>query len=433
MKTTPKLGLWTGTSLVAGTMIGSGVFLLPSSLASFGGISILGWLVSSTGAILIALMLGRLSRRIPLTGGPYEYTRAAFGDSLSFLVGWGFWFSMLTAGAAVSVATVGYLGILFPELIQHPFNSGIAAVVIIWSLVGLNMAGVKAAGRFQFTTLLLKLLPLLMVIVAGLLFFQGSHFQPFNRSGGSALSAISATGALTLWAFGGMESASVAAEDIKDPGKNVARVTTFGVLLAAGVYMLSTVGVMAILPPEILAGSSAPFADAATQSLGPFAGSVIAAGAVIACLGALNGLIFVQGRIPFAMARDKLFPARFSRLSKRGTPTFSLLVSGFIITVFMWMNYSKNIVDLFTYIILLSTLSFLLPYAFSAIAELVLLAKTKDKIDKRKLRLNLVLGVLAYFFAMWMVVGVGKEAGYWGLILFLSGLPVYALIKWQKA
>ena len=418
------LGLWTGTSLVAGTMIGSGIFLLPSALAPFGGISILGWLVSSAGAILIALMLGGLSRRIPQTGGPYAYTRSAFGDALGFLVGWGFWFAMLTGGAAIAVAAVGYLGLFFPVLTQHPLNSGMAALVIIWALVGLNVAGVREAGWFQLATLLLKLLPLGMVIIAGILHFQGRHFQPFNLSGSSAFSAISATGAMTLWAFGGMESASVAAEDIKNPGTNVARVTTFGVLLAAGVYILGTIGVMGILPPEVMKESSAPFADAAALQLGAFAGSAVAIGAIISCLGALNGIIFVQGRIPYAMARDRLFPARFSRLSERGTPAFSLIAGGLAVTAFMLLNYSKSIVDLFTYIVLLSTLSLLLPYAFSAIAELVLLVKQRGQVDRHKLALNLVLGLLAYLFAMWMISGVGQEATYWGLILFLGGRPV---------
>jgi len=427
-----KLGIWTGTSLVAGTMIGSGVFLLPSSLAAFGGISLAGWLVSSTGAILIALMLSRLSRHIPKSGGPYAYTRSIFGDALGFLVGWGYWFALLTGGAAISVAAVGYLGIFFPVLTSSPFISGLAALVIIWSLVGLNILGVREAGGFQLATLILKLLPLIMVIITGLLFFREAHFQPFNLSGGSALGAVTATGAMTLWAFGGLESASVAAEDIRDPERNVTKVTTFGVLLAAGVYTLSTFGVMAILPPEVLGASSAPFADVATRQLGPAAGSIVAIGAIISCLGALNGLIFVQGRIPYAMGRDQLFPRRFGQLSQRGTPAFALIISGLVVTLFMALNYSRGIVDLFTYIVLLSTMSLLLPYVFSAIAELVLLVKWKGQIDKRRLTRNLVLGILAYLFAMWMITGVGQEAVYWGLMLWLVGLPVYAVMRWQE-
>lgn len=327
---------------------------------------------------------------------------------------------------------MGYLGSFFPVLTETPINSGISALVVIWALVGLNIIGVKEAGGFQLATLILKLLPLIMVIVAGFIFFKAAHFQPFNLSGGSAFSAISATGAMTLWAFGGLESASVAAEDLDNPAQNVTRVTVLGVSLAAAVYILSTIGVMGILPPEVLQESSAPFADAATLQLGPFAGSIVAVGAIIACLGALNGLIFVQGRIPFAMARDGLFPKGFSQLSKRGTPAFSLTVSGLIVTVFMALNYSKSIVDLFTYIILLSTLSLLLPYTFSAIAEIVLLIKQKEKMDRRKIVLNVSLAVLAYLFGMWLIAGVGKEAAYWGLILFLIGLPVYAWFKWWE-
>ena len=418
--------------MVAGTMIGSGVFLLPASLAAFGGISIIGWLVSTVGAVLIALVLSRLSRKIPKTGGPYVYTQSAMGEAMGFLVGWGYWFAILTGGAAIAVACVGYLGIFFPVLTDEPIISGIAALVIIWTLVIVNIIGVREAGLFQLVMLILKLLPLLMVIAAGCFYFNWSHFEPFNLSEGSTFSAISATGALTLWAFCGLEAVSVVAEDIENPEQNVAKVTMYGVLLAATVYILGTVAVMGILPPEALQNSNAPFADAATARFGELAGSVVAVGAIIACLGALNGIIFVQGRVPFAMARDKIFPTRFSRLSKKGTPAAALIASGIITTIFMALNYSRSLVDLFTYIILLSTLSMLLPYVFSAIAELILLIKDKGKIDKIRLNRNTILSFLAYLYAMWMIFGAGKEAGYWGLILFLSGLPVYVFFKWQQ-
>jgi APA family basic amino acid/polyamine antiporter len=427
-----KLGLWTGTSMVAGTMIGSGVFLLPASLAAFGGISILGWIVSTIGAVLIALVLSRLSRQIPKTGGPYVYTRSAMGETLGFLVGWGYWFAILTGGAAIAVACVGYLGIFFPVLTEKPVTSAITALVIIWILVIVNVRGVREAGVFQLVTLVLKLLPLAMVIFAGLFYFQPDHFQPFNLSENSTFSAISATGALTLWAFCGLESVTVAAEDMEDPEKNVARVTIYGVLLAATVYILGTVAVMGILPSDVLQNSNAPFADAATARFGDLAGSIVAIGAIIACLGALNGIIFVQGRVPFAMAKDNLFPVQFSRLSKRGTPAAALIVSGIITTIFIALNYSKSLVELFTYIILLSTLSILLPYAFSAIAELILLAKNKESMDKRLVTKNLILGLGAFLYAFWMIFGVGQEAGYWGLLLLIAGLPVYVYFKWTN-
>ncbi len=427
-----KLGLWTGTAMVAGTMIGSGVFLLPASLAAFGGISLLGWIVSTGGAVLIALMLSRLSRQIPRTGGPYVYTHSAMGEVLGFMVGWGYWAAILTGGAAISVACIGYLGTFFPILTSQPWISAIAALVIIWGLVIVNIAGVRESGALQLITLILKLLPIIMVIVAGCLYFEVAHFQPFNLSEGSTFSAITATGAMAFWAFAGLESASVVAEDIKDPERNVSKVTIYGVLLAALVYILGTTAVMGILSPEVLQDSNAPFAEAASRQFGSVGGSVVALGAIISCIGALNGLIFVQARMPFAMARDGLFPTRFGKLSKRGTPAVALIASGIITTIFMALNYSKSLVDLFTYIILLSTLSMLLPYAFSSVAELVLLAKNKGQMDKKQVTRNLILALAAFFYAFWMIFGVGQESVYWGLLLLLSGLPVYVYFKWTN-
>ncbi|HKX76648.1 MAG TPA: amino acid permease, partial [Acidimicrobiia bacterium] len=214
-----RLGLGVGlaTALVVGNMIGSGVFLLPSALAEYGGISLTGWVFTAAGAVLLALVFARLGRAYPRTGGPYEYSRRAFGDFIGFQTAWGYWIAIWAGNAAIAVAFVGYLATFWPALADSNLLAASVAVGAIWLLTGVNAFGVRAGAWVQGVTTVLKLLPLLAMASIGLFFINMDNFTPFNLSGGSAFAAVTATAALTLWAFIGLESATVPAEDIKDP------------------------------------------------------------------------------------------------------------------------------------------------------------------------------------------------------------------------
>ncbi len=426
-----KLNLWECTALVAGTMIGSGVFLLPASLAAFGGISILGWIFSTVGAVLLALTLSRLSRRIPKAGGPYAFTQAAFGRFAGFLIGWGYWVALLTGAAAVAVAAVGYLGVFFPVLSTIPIWSALTACFGIWLLTGINSSGVKLAGVVQVLMTLLKILPLILIAYLGFIGGDMEYFRPFNASDHSDFDAVTATATLTLWAFLGIESATVAAENVDNPTQNVGRATILGTATAAIVYISSTMAVMALVPGPSLSQSTAPFADAAASVIGPFGGQMVAIGAVISCLGALNGMIMILGQMPYALSRDRLFHPLFSKLSRRGTPHAAQLLSAALTTIFILLNYSKGLVDLFTFIILLSTLSVLLPYAFSTMAEWMLIVKAGGHKLSNNDKRAIFLSGLAFAYTLWVINGAGQEVVYWGFLLFLTGIPFYVYFSWS--
>jgi len=423
-----KIGFWAATSLVVGNMIGSGVFLLPASLAAFGGISLLGWLVSATGAWLLARVFGELSRRIPRAGGPYAYTRAGLGEFAAFLVAWGYWVSIWCGNAAITVAFVSYMSVFFPILAHNKLAAIALGLGAIWGLSWVNSRGIRAVGRVQLLTTVLKLLPLLAIGLVGVFFVEWSHFRPFNLSGQPEFAAITATASLTLWAFLGMESATVPAEEVRNASKTIPRATLAGTLLAAGVYLAATVAVMGLVPPQQLAHSAAPFAEAAAHLWGEAGRQVVAAGAAIATFGALNGWIMVQGRIPLAMARDGLFPALFARTNRQAAPYLGIAVSSLLVSGLMLMNFSQSLVKQFEFAILLSTMSVLIPYLFSTAAFAVLLFKQPPASRARRNRL-LLLAALAFGFSFWAVAGVGEQAVYWGFLLLTAGMPVYV---WRK-
>ena len=426
------LGLWMCTALVVGNMVGSGVFLLPASLGAYGGISIIGWLITTAGAMMLALVFARLSRMVPHAGGPYAYTRRGLGDFAGFLVAWGYWVSIWTSNAAIAVAFVSYLTVFWPALATNNVLAAMVAIGSIWLLSWVNAAGVKNAGILQLVTTVLKLLPLIVIATFGLLYFNAHHFSPFNVSGESNLSAITATVAFTLWAFLGLESATIPADDVIDPKTTIPRATILGTVIAAVVYVLGTVAVMGILPPATLAASTAPFADAAGEIWGGWAAYAVAGGAAVSCFGALNGWILLQGQIPLAAANDGLFPERFARLSNRRTPAFGILASSVLVTVLIGMNYTKTFVEQFNFIILLATLHTLIPYVLSSMSQLLIFVNEKTRFKTEKLLGPTLVASLAFLYSMWADAGAGQETVYYGFLLLLAGVPVYVWIVWRR-
>jgi len=414
------------TALVVGNMIGSGIFLLPAALASFGGISIIGWLLTMLGSLLLARVFVRLVRHAPMAGGPYAYTRLGFGDFAGFLVAWGYWISTWVTDAALAVAFISYSTVFWPQLATNNYLAAGMAIATIWLLTLVNTSSIRRAGRVQLITTVIKLLPLLLIGTIGLFYFNGDHFTPFNRSDQSTLSALSATVTLTLWAFLGLESATIPAHSVANPAVTIPRATILGVAIAGTLYIFGTVSVMGILPPEALAASPAPFAEAARIAWGRWAGYAVAIGAAVSCFGALNGWILIHGQVPYAAALDGLFPRQFAQLSKQGTPVFGLVISSILATLLVSFNYGKNLVELFTFIILLATLTTLVPYIFSSMTALLLVLKEAPQ-RGFPFRAALV-PILAFLYSLWAIMGAGFEIVYWGFILFIMGVPVYIMV-----
>ena len=416
------IGFWTSVALVMGNMIGSGVFLLPASLAPYGGIGLIGWIVSATGSALLALVFARLSGFNPATGGPYAYTRQAFGDLAGFLVAWGYWISVWCANAALAVAFVGYLDPFFPSIVRTPAAAATVAVATVWLLTGINVWGVSSAGRVQLVTTALKTLPLVIIGVAGVATLQPAHFSLGSTDARTLGSGVMATATLTLWAFLGLECATIPAGSTHDADRTIPRATVIGTLLTAIVYIVSTVGVLGILAPATLGQSTAPYADAARALAGDRAAALVALGAAISCFGALNGWVLIVGQIPLAVAQDGLFPPAVGRLSARGTPARAMIVAAVLSSGLIAMNYSRGLVDLFTYIILLATLSTLVPYTFCSLAGFILRRRTPA------LRWSTgaaAVASLAFAFSLFAIAGAGADVVYSGFLLLMCGLPVY--------
>lgn len=406
-------------------MVGAGAYLLPAELGRYGPISLVGWALTAVGAVCLALVFGRLGRLMPAEGGPYAYTRAAFGDLPAFLVAWGYWVSVWVGNAALATAGVAYLTPFFPALDTAPVLQAATALAAIWILTAVNVRGVREAGLLQLVTTVLKVIPLVAFATLGLLAVDGSNFRPFNASGGPAIPAVTATAALTLWGFMGLESATIPADEVRDPTRTIPLATVLGTLATTAVYLLGAVALFGALPSADLAATSAPFATAATRIWGTWAGSAVAVGAALAGFGILNGWVLMQGQMPLAPARDGLFPAAFGRLNRRGSPAFGLVLSSALTTVLVLANYTRGLVGLFVFATLLATVTVLLSYLGAAAAQIRFIVREPARFGGRGARAALVVSALGFLYSAWAVVGAGRDAVLWGGVLLALGVPVY--------
>ncbi|PWH83575.1 amino acid permease [Algibacter marinivivus] len=428
---TQKIGLITATSYVIGGMIGAGIFVIPAILAPYGSISFLGWLFTAAGALILAKIFGNFSKIIKdKSGGPYAYSKAGFGNFIGFLVAWGYWISIWVSNAALAITVIGALSFFFPVLESDSVIRVLSGLSIVWFLTWINARGIKDSGKFQVITTILKLLPLFFVIIAGLFLFDINNFPAFNLTGESDFPVIPIVAAATLYAFLGLESASVPAADIKNPDKNIPKATFFGTMIVALVYILSTFVLFGVLPMDVLASSPSPFADAARLIGGDFGGYFVAGGIVISAIGCLNVGVLFTGQIPMAASQDQLFPKIFGKQNKNGAPVFGLIIGGLLTTAIMLMNLSDGLVDQFKFIANIVVFSNLIPYLFVSAAYVLVLIERKIQV-KNWIKV-LTLSLLGIAYSLWAIYGAGEESALFGLLLLLLGIPVFVIMQWNK-
>ena len=419
-----KLGLWMSIALVVGNMIGSGIFLLPASLAPYGLSSILGWILSAAGAIALAVVLSRLSRAFPGGGGPYADTHAAFGPLAAFLVAWGYWISVWVGNAAIATGAVSYLVPFAPRIGANPQVSAAVVVAILWLLTAVNCVGVRAAGWVQGVTTVLKVLPLLAIAAVGVFAvtpesLAGNAAVPFS------LNAVTASATLTLFALLGLESATIPDGKVDDPGRTIPRATMIGTVLTALIYVVSCSTVLVLLPTARLASSNAPFADVARMFWGDSGAALVAMAGAISGFGALNGWILLQGEVPYVMAKDGVFPRVFARTSSRNAPVVALVFGSALVTILVLLNAGDTSVRVFTFMVLLATSACLVMYLVCSLALLKLRWLGRLGGARRGTGGLAAVALAGVLYSIWALAGAGAEALLWGLVLFAAGGPVY--------
>ncbi len=423
-----SLGFWIATSLVMGNMIGSGIFILPASLAQLGTITLFSWICTGIGAMFLALVFARLGTKYPYTGGPYIYCKKGFGPYVGFQVAYSYWIYLSVGIAAIATAFAGYLGALIPAVAATPEYGSFSALILVWTIILVNVIGVRFAGWFQLIVTIVKIIPLVLLTAIGFFYLRPISVVEFNVSGQSDFHALSSGALMTLWAFLGLESACIPAEDVQNPEKVISRATIFGTLAATLIYIFATFVIMGVVPLSILGASSAPFADLAIALFGPMGRHVVSIAALVACIGTLNGWMLTQSQIGYAAARDQIFPKIFGVQSRFDTPIWGLVITGFFISAILLANFYVGVVEAFTHISAMATLCAIMSYMYTSIADIILL-KREERVENVKKYGSLVVAALAFLYILWAITSVNYTAAFLGLILMIVGVPIYALMQ----
>jgi len=408
-------GIWTASALVVGGMIGTGIFMLPTSLASFGWTGALAWMVSVAGVLSIAYTLGRLSATMPEARGTIEVTSAVLGELAGVLIGWGYWVSCWTSCAMLAIGATSYLSVFVPTLSATPLNGALTSVALLWLITLLNLGGARVAGRFQVATTLLKLVPLIVVVViVALLFGSGERHLPALPEGSAILTGLTSAVSLTFFAFVGFEAAGVTSERVKDPARTIMRATMIGTIVTGLLYVIVCSGIVFTLPSAAVAASGAPFALFVETYWGHGPALLVALFAAISAIGGLNCWVLIQGEVPLGMARAGLLPRWFARVSARDVPVGVLILSTVLASALILSNASRSLGGLFVFIALLTTCTSMWFYLAVCVAALV----------RGVSKPTAIIGVPFIGWAMW---GAGVEAGVLSLALTLAAVPLYLL------
>jgi APA family basic amino acid/polyamine antiporter len=349
------LGLPVAVSMVVGTVIGSGIFLVTSQMMRAVGSTpmVLGvWVFGGILSLFGALSYAELSAAMPRSGADYVYLNAAYGPLWGFIYGWTFTLvGKPGSAAALASGAYRYLAEFFPGLNQVVFSVALpigpgggpldihegqllgAGFIILFS--GINMLGTRLGGGLQVVGTGLKVALISGIILGGL---TSVHGRVANF--GSSLPAFSGTdhvGGITgffvalvasLWAYDGTTTASMIASDIRNPEKNLPRALIWGTLTVIAIYLLANVAYLYVLSAPEVAGSQRVAADMMRRVAGRFGAEIVSVAAIVSMLAALNGVIISGSRTPFAMAQDGYFFAWVGRISRFQTPAASLALQG---------------------------------------------------------------------------------------------------------
>lgn len=405
------IGIWMTSAIVVGTIIGSGIFMLPVALAPLGANALIAWLISGAGVICIAYGLGRLSM---LGGGGIQANvEQEFGPTAGFLVAWSFWASNATAQGAVAVAAASAMAFVAPNLV-HPDNTVPVAIGWLVVLTGINALGVRAAGGFSLVTVMIKVLPLLAVVwLFGDRGVTGGEFEPLAAVPVDITNLAAAT-ALTFFAFTGFECATTPVGKVRDPERTIPRALIGGVTFVVLLYLVAGTAIQMLLPAHVVAASPAPFADALVAEWGKGAATFAAVTIAVAAVGCLNGLILATGELGYSMALRGDMPKAMAWTRGVNTPVVSQAVGSVLSALVLLANSSSTTASLYTFVILLGTASVVIVYLAGTMSAW----KNSPQLGQR-----LVLA-FAFLFIAFATYGIGAEPVLWSLVLLAIGLAI---------
>lgn len=422
-----KMGLVGLTTLVAVNMMGSGIIMLPSSMAQLGAVSLLSWIITAIGSMAIAYCFAQCGVFCPRTGGMSAYSEEAHGRSAFFLCSFLYFLSLAIANVAIGISAVGYLTPFFPWLGSGAIPLFIGCVGLLWLTTAANFGGASITGRLGAITVWGVIIPVAGLSVIGWFWFEPQVFaDAWNPKQIPIVEAITQSIPLTLWAFLGMESAAQNSDAVEDPKRNVPLACLLGTLGAAVVYVLSTTVIQGIIPNAQLANSSAPFALVYAQMFNPLVGKIIMALAVIACIGSLLGWQFTLAQTAKVTADQGMFPKLFGTVTSAGAPIAGMIVCGVLQTLLALSTISPDAREQFGKLVSLAAVTNLLPYVTALSGLLVIMFKAN--VSRSVYSRNTAVLMVAMAYSYYAIYASGKDAVFGAFIVLAVGYLIYGFI-----
>ncbi len=348
------LGLTHATAIVVGTIIGSGIFLVPAEMMQAVGsarVVYLAWLVGGVLSFAGALTYAELGAMKPQAGGEYVYVRDGYGPLAGFLYAWTTF--LISKPASIATVTTGFVRVLgtFPllsffgkDLVSHPVTitwGQLIAVLAAVLIAILNYVGIKKAGEFQLVFTLLKVAMILSIVAIGFSYTGGSwsNFATSYAGAQGGVAGFMAALVAALWAYDGWNDLNQVAGEIRRPEKSIPVALIAGVAIVGALYILVNAAVQYVLPAGMVATSERPASDAAALAMGHLGAAIVSAGMALSMLVTLNGTSMSGARVPFAVARDGYFFSTLARVHpKFHTPSSAIVVQTVLAVVLLLLG-----------------------------------------------------------------------------------------------
>lgn len=412
-------------ALVISSQVGIGIFLLPATFAKYGPIGLFGWVIAGFGAMLLAFVFAELCKNSPKTGGPHAYVRIAFGDTAAFFTGWAYWLI-----SSISNVPVIIVGITYLTSIVGFCDPGITfalQLALLSFTTCLNLFGGSAAGKAELFFVILKIIPMLAVPVAAIMFCNVNYFVPFNLSGELAIDVLPKVSLLAMWSFIGIETATVPAESVTNASKIIPKALFIGTALVILIYLSNNVGIIALVPSNVLSGSIAPYAEVSKvlfpKGSGTF-GLLLPFAVGLTCMGTVNSWTLSSSYVAYGLASERLFPRVFLLKNKFEAPYVSLMFAYVLCAICLVFCLNNSFKEGLMFLMGIEVVAFLIVYV------LCILAFLKLQICKKPMRIgHLLLGVCSLMFCCYAIYSSGILSIASAIVLFLLGAPIYILRK----
>jgi putrescine:ornithine antiporter len=427
MASQKKMNLTQLTFIVAVNMMGSGIIMLPTNMASVGAISLLSWIVTALGSMAIAYGFAQAGLFNQRPGGMAAYSEDAYGKPGYFQVFFLYFVSLAIANVAVGISAVGYLASFIPWLNSTPVATCIGVIALLWLTTVANFGGPSLTGRIGSITVWGVILPVGLISVIGWVWFSADTFAAaWNPNGLSLGAGMGSSIALTLWAFLGLESAAQNSDAVENPKRDVPLACMLGTVGAAVIYILSTAVIQGIVPNADLANSTGPFGLAYARMFNPTIGSIVMALAVMACLGSLLGWQFTLAQTAKSGADEHMFPAIFSKVTSQGAPIAGMIILGIIQTLMALMTISPTLSEQFSALVNLAVVTNVLPYliALSALPWMLESAGVKNPAFRR----TVTIAAVAMLYSVYALYASGKDAIFGGMFVVAIGYVIWGFI-----